>query len=202
MDNFQSKNNSRRNFLTGIVPATCCLFSLSSFAQISESGFTDEHKFDKPLDTPITTREKFSLRYGELIRIMKSLSQEWGYENTIEFLKKRVAESSNAWAQQMLKNSKDNSFSSFIEYLEDPHFDNTLTFTYTEKTDKVCEIKVTECMWAEAFKKRNAGDLGYAYICSGDYTHCATFNPKIKMTRDKTLMQGHEYCNHRYVLED
>jgi hypothetical protein len=25
------------------------------------------------------------------------------------------------------------------------------------------------------------------------------FNPKIKLVRDKTLMQGHEYCNHRYI---
>ena len=27
------------------------------------------------------------------------------------------------------------------------------------------------------------------------------FNPKIKLVRDKTLMQGNNYCNHRYIWQ-
>jgi len=29
----------------------------------------------------------------------------------------------------------------------------------------------------------------------------SAFNPKLKMIRSKTLMQGHDCCNHRYVVE-
>ena len=32
-----------------------------------------------------------------------------------------------------------------------------------------------------------------------DYTWPTAFNPRFKMERDHTLMQGHEYCNHRYL---
>jgi hypothetical protein len=46
-----------------------------------------------------------------------------------------------------------------------------------------------------------AGDLGFAAICYGDYNMATGFNPKVRMVRDKTLMQGHAYCNHRYLLE-
>ena len=38
-----------------------------------------------------------------------------------------------------------------------------------------------------------------AALCNMDYSWPTAFNPKFKMERDKTLMQGHDCCNHRYV---
>jgi hypothetical protein len=57
----------------------------------------------------------------------------------------------------------------------------------------------TECLWAKTFVDAGAGDLGNAAICHGDYAFARSFNPGIEMVRDKTLMQGHAYCNHRYL---
>ena len=68
-----------------------------------------------------------------------------------------------------------------------------------EDTEKAFELKITECIWASTFLNAKAGDIGYASVCFGDYAWAEGFNPKIKMIRDKTLMQGHELCNHRYV---
>jgi hypothetical protein len=47
----------------------------------------------------------------------------------------------------------------------------------------------------------NAADIGFATVCFTDYATAAAFNPKLKMIRSKTLMQGHDCCNHRYVME-
>jgi hypothetical protein len=46
---------------------------------------------------------------------------------------------------------------------------------------------------------KKAGDIGYAMVCWGDYAWAEGFNPKIKLVRDKTLMEGHDRCNHRYI---
>ena len=70
-----------------------------------------------------------------------------------------------------------------------------------EDTESAFEIKVSECLWAETFRAQDAGDIGFAWICYADYSWPQGFNPKLKMIRDKTLMEGHEYCNHRYVIE-
>jgi len=67
------------------------------------------------------------------------------------------------------------------------------------KTDTAFGIKVTDCLSAESFLPYKAGDIGYASACWGDYNWASDFNPKIKLIRDKTLMQGHDYCNHRYI---
>jgi len=74
-----------------------------------------------------------------------------------------------------------------------------LTFTVAEDTDKVHELRVTECLWAQTFIAAKAGDLGYAGVCFGDYAFAKAFNPSVEMVRDKTLMQGHDGCNHRYL---
>jgi hypothetical protein len=76
-----------------------------------------------------------------------------------------------------------------------------LTFEVVENTPKAAEFKVSECLWAKTFREAKAGDLGYALVCDSDYAAAEGFNPKMRMIRTKTLMQGHDCCNHRYVLE-
>jgi hypothetical protein len=62
-------------------------------------------------------------------------------------------------------------------------------------------MKVTECLWAKTFREADAADIGYRCICRADYVTAKAFNPKLELVRDKTLMQGHACCNHRYVMQ-
>jgi hypothetical protein len=45
------------------------------------------------------------------------------------------------------------------------------------------------------------GEIGFAALCYMDYFWPKGFNENIKLIRDKTLMQGHTCCNHRYVWQ-
>jgi hypothetical protein len=56
-------------------------------------------------------------------------------------------------------------------------------------------------LWAKAFRDENAGDLGYAMVCYPDYAVAKGLNPKLKLIRTKTLMQGDDSCSLRYVME-
>jgi hypothetical protein len=62
------------------------------------------------------------------------------------------------------------------------------------------EVKVEECLWAATFRKHKAEDLGYLLICHPDFAMARGFNPKMKLHRTKTLMQGHKCCNHRWEM--
>ena len=67
-----------------------------------------------------------------------------------------------------------------------------------EDSEEAFEIRVTECALVEPMLEFDAGRIGNAWLCDGDYGHAQGFNPKIKLIRDKTLMLGHSCCNHRY----
>jgi len=52
------------------------------------------------------------------------------------------------------------------------------------------------------FREEDAADIGYATHYHVHYAAATAFNPKIRMYRTKTLMEGHDYCDHKWVWEE
>ena len=101
------------------------------------------------------------------------------------------------------RNTKNDPNFSFAEWLKggQTYFKNMMTREVIERTDRVCEIKVSECLWYKMFKEYDATDIGYAYVCYNDFAAAGEAHPKIKLERTKTLMQGHDCCNHRWIWQ-
>jgi hypothetical protein len=174
------------------------LFALTS--PKTEAAIQEEkHKFEKEFGRKLTNKQFYAVRYGEFIQLAKALEKEMGKEKLIEFLTKTTHERMAKTGQNHAKNSPDNSFKTYVSTFRPPKYKDALTHEVVEDTETAFELKVTECIWAKTFLDAKAGDIGFAQICIGDYTWAESFNPKIKMVRDKTLMQGHEICNHRYI---
>ncbi len=76
-----------------------------------------------------------------------------------------------------------------------------VTYEIVEDSEKAFEINVTECILVQPVLELDAGRIGNALLCDADYGHAQGFSPRIKMIRNKTLMLGHDCCNHRYVLQ-
>ncbi len=197
---------SRREFITRAVPAcsALCLGGgklLALAPSDNESIFQEEkHKFDQEYPKKLTYKQFFATRYREYIKLARALEKEFGKEKTIELLKKFTTEDMRRYGQTQAEKATDKNLKTYTAQFSNPNaFKNVLTKEVVEDTDKAFELKVTECIWATTFLDAKAGDIGYAAVCWGDYAWAEGFNPKIKLVRDKTLMQGHEYCNHRYV---
>jgi hypothetical protein len=168
-----------------------------------ESAFLEaEHMFDNEFDRKLTFRQFFANQYRAYIGLAKALTQDLGEDKTIELLKKYTAKRMLRRGQTQAKRAPDNNFSTYVAMFRGSEgYKNTLTKEVVEDTDTVFELKVTECIWASTFLDADAGDIGYAGVCYGDYAWAEGFNSQIEMVRDKTLMQGHDCCNHRYILK-
>jgi hypothetical protein len=200
------KQLDRRQFLK-IMPA-CSLMCLGTGGVMAltppekRSSIQEaKHKFDQEFKRKLTYKQLFNLQYREFIQLIKALGEEMGKDKILEFLKKYTYEKMLKFGEEHAKRSPDNSFQTYVSTFRPPRYDDTLTKEIIEDTEKAFELKVTECIWSTVFREAKAGDIGYASICYGDYAWPKGFNPKIKMIRDKTLMQGHECCNHRYIWE-
>lgn len=198
-------NQNRRLFLAGIIPA-CSAFCLSSGNIRNLERFIigeiqtqeEKHKFLKDYRT-LSLYDYWSLRYREFIRLVDNLSEEFGKDRIIELIKKETYENMFQYGKNQAKDVQKNHFKSYRNIFRGPVFDQTLTMEVVEDTDTVFEIKVTECIGASVFHHYNAGDIGYAKICWGDYGWAKGYHMNILLTRDKTLMEGHKCCNHRYT---
>ena len=105
------------------------------------------------------------------------------------------------YGQKQAEKAADNSLKTYVAQFKADYYDKTLTKEIVQETEEVFELKVTECIWAKAFQKYGAEEIGFAAVCYGDYSWPKGFNPKIRMERNKTLMQGYDCCNHKYILE-
>lgn len=201
---------SRRRFISQAIPvcSLACFGGAGRLWGLSPSMkkvFQEEkHKFDAEFPQKLTYRQLLETTYGrEFIPFLKELSDEIGKEKVIALLEKRAAVRGAQVGAMMAKQFKGTDFPTWKRIMspDNPNFKASLTMSITESNDKVHELKVTECIWAEVFLKADAGELGNAAVCHGDYAMATGFNPKLRMVRDKTLTLGHSYCNHRYIFE-
>ncbi|UCE07542.1 MAG: L-2-amino-thiazoline-4-carboxylic acid hydrolase [bacterium] len=158
---------------------------------------TAKHKFFKK--SGMSFEEVFQFKYGPYISTMQRLANIIGRDKFIEMLKKVSSEVAEQRVKNIIRNLPKTDLDTFINtMLFTPLFKNTLSMEVVKKTDKVLEIKITECLWAKTVRELNepdAVDIGYALICYPELDTTEAFNPKLKIIHTKTLMQGHDCCN-------
>jgi hypothetical protein len=197
---------SRRDFMTKLIPACSLMCSggaglLLGRPSVGEAhAFQEKHMFDQEYPRKMTYRQYMESTNFLFIEFAKAAKQKFGQEETMELLKTMATEFNLKRGQRQAQISKDRSLKSYTRMFANPkNWEGLLKMEVIEDTETVFELKVAECLLAEIFIKHDVADIGYAGVCWGDYAWAQGFNPKIQMVRDKTLMQGHAYCNHKYV---
>jgi len=135
------------------------------------------------------------------IPTLKAMEHRIGKEQFIELLKDSAAETATERIQHTAENLPKRDLETFKMAMKNPDafLAQALTFEIVEDTDRAFAVKITECLWATTFREVDAAEIGYAGVCHPDYAMATAFNPQIRLVRSKTLMQGHECCNHRWV---
>lgn len=67
-----------------------------------------------------------------------------------------------------------------------------------ETGDDTFAFDVTRCRYAEMYRAMGLGEIGHLLSCQRDATFCEGYDPKLKMTRTQTIMQGADRCDFRY----
>ena len=199
--------HGRRDFLAKIVPAASALYlgcghALMSFASGAKSQSPQStHKFLTEMERKVTYKQWIEQRHIKYIEILKHLEKDIGKEKLHEMLK-------NASYEENVKLGK--RLSSRIPTLqvfagpfrsETSGVGRTIVREIVEDSETAFEMQITECLAEIVFREADALDLGYACICHADFGLPVGLNPKLKLVRTKTLMEGHDCCNHRYVWE-
>ena len=60
---------------------------------------------------------------------------------------------------------------------------------------------VTRCRYAEMYKEMGLAEIGHLLSCGRDGTFCTGYDPRIKLERTQTIMQGASHCDFRYLWE-
>jgi hypothetical protein len=196
----------RRRFLVHVMPA-CSLACLCAGGvgaeEAAEPGTPrsdSQHKFEVEFEEKTSVLKRTTEQNRYYIEFIKTLRSELEEDELIRLLDIHTA----GWGQRIGKrqaaSAPDTGFQSFVANFRPPNYDQTLTLEIVEDTDKAFGLRVTECVWAKVFRDAGLGGaIGHAAICNMDYFWPPAFNASFKMERSKTLMQGDDHCNHRYI---
>jgi len=78
--------------------------------------------------------------------------------------------------------------------------DDSITIHVLEETEQNLSFDVTRCRYAELYEKAKMKELGFCLSCSRDEPFSKGFNPRIRLLRTQTIMQGASLCDFRFVL--
>ncbi len=199
--------SNRREFLKNVLPAGT-LFCLGCSHLLAKPNPVDKqeipakkHKFLE--DSGMTVEEVFKFAAENFVPYLQNLADEIGKEKFIEMLKKVSFEHTEKFIGSVTKDLPKKDMAALADFmtsfLNSSPYNKALTYEFTEKSDKVLEVKFTECLWAKVFREVNASDIGYAIHCYPIDAWARAFNPKIKGTLPKNLMEGQDVCIVRFV---
>lgn len=201
--------SNRRQFLFHILPAGTffCLGSQNIWASLQSTTLGEvapsPHKFLEDSEMSFKALFRFTFQ-NYYIPCLERLAGEIGRDKLIEMLKRLTSDAVAGRQKESVKDLPRTDFETFLARSRagmNRFVKHVLTWEDGERTDKSVRTKFTECLWATTFREANASDIGYAAICYPDYAAATAFNPKIKLIRSQTLMEGHDFCDFQYVWE-
>ena len=190
---------NRRSFLARSIPVCTigCLGLSQVFSSTVDSDIMKkpDHKFNKK--TSYTFEQAYRFRARLYADRMKRIAGYLGHDNLIDSLKRSTEDYYNSIATY----KPENTLQDFVRpFYEDEGYKTILTIEVIENRENLISWRVTECLNAKVFREVDAADIGYATLCHGDEAWAKAFNPNIQFTRTKTLMEGHDCCDHCYRI--
>ena len=77
----------------------------------------------------------------------------------------------------------------------------SLDIEVKEQSDTTFTFNVVRCRYAETYKAMGMGEIGHLLSCNRDGAFCEGYDPKLKLERTQTIMQGASHCNFKYTYE-
>lgn len=202
-------DEGRRQFLAKALPAGA-VFCLGCKGLMASPDFLGSRQTpgQKPgylEDAGMTAEDVYKFAFGYFLPFLEAMGKDLGRGKLLDMLGKAAAENYTQLVASMAKDYPGRDMKSFAKmidsYMSIPIYKRAFAFEVTELTDRVYEVKYTQCLPAKIFREMNAADIGYALECSPADAFAKAFNPKMKLTNPKNLMKGDSFCLERFVLD-
>ena len=134
--------------------------------------------------------------------MLRAFSKRFGDDATRETARQVIVEIAREQGAEFAKFTGSDSLTGFAASKEPWRRSGALEFDEIKESESEYSFNVTRCRYAEMYRELGYGDLGEVFSCTRDFEFSTGFNPRIKLTRTQTIMEGAAFCDFRYRLED
>ena len=134
--------------------------------------------------------------------LIKAFMEKFGQEETLAVVRPLIEELAKESGAQLAESLGGNSIDEFTKGLGLWTKGDALEMEILEQTETTLSQNITRCRYADMYRELGLADLGKELSCGRDFAMTEGFNPKLKLTRTQTIMEGAPYCDFRYRMEE
>jgi predicted ArsR family transcriptional regulator len=152
------------------------------------------------MSNEMTEAQKFRvMHFTGMAELIRGLHEKFGDEVYKAVAKLNGDKAFNEWKEIAQKNGN-NSIDELIKLLWEPLKNEGFQYEI-EKTETGVQFKCTYCPIVDLAKHCGIIKEALHMFCQNDFYIAEGFNPKIGLKRTKTLMEGHDCCDHFYYMK-
>jgi fumarate reductase iron-sulfur subunit len=147
----------------------------------------------------VLTRREIEARIaGPLI---KAFIEELGRDKAVAVVNRVINSLARESGEQLARQMGGNSMADFARGLSAWGAGGAYEMQELELTDTKYDFDIKRCRYAEMYKELGLADLGVVLSCGRDFELVEGFNPRMKLVRTQTIMEGYDHCDFRIALK-
>lgn len=149
---------------------------------------------------PLIARREIEARI--VAPLIEAFGAELGREKALAQLERVIAKLAQAGGEEMARQASENTIAALDTVVRFWGYDSAMEVERLVQNNQRYEFNVRRCRYAEMYRELGLADLGLILSCQRDFAFFEGFNPRIRLTRTQTIMQGADFCDFRFSLRD
>jgi predicted hydrocarbon binding protein len=150
----------------------------------------------------VTLLVRREIEAGIAVPLIKAFMEEIGRKEALEIVRKVIEELAAESGRMLAKMVDGNSLEHLTKAAAVFAQGGALESEIVESSPDRLALNTTRCRFADICKEHGWEEIGYLLSCGRDYAMIKGFNPKIKLTRTQTVMEGAPFCDFRFEMTD
>ena len=147
----------------------------------------------------VLTRREIEARI--LSPLLQAFTQELGEQRVLEIVRQTIIQIAQEQGEQLARSMGGDSLAHLSDSLADWKKEDAMQIEVLEQNDQRFSFNVTRCRYAEMYQALGIPELGALLSCNRDQALIKGFNPKARLERTQTIMEGAAFCDFRYTLD-
>ncbi len=153
-------------------------------------------------DKELNRIEKRAIEALAMAPLIKAVSQRIGRDEALAILQEVNQKEAFERGRRMAAEMERNGIEELVDEVAGWGRGGVWEMDVLEQTSTTYFFNVTRCPYYEKYRELGLEELGVGLSCCRDEPFARGFNPRLRLVRIKTIMEGCDHCDFRYYLDD
>lgn len=154
-----------------------------------------------PETRPVISRiERRAIEAQAVAPIIRALEKRIGREDAIALLTEINRQEAFSRGRAVADETDRNSIDILAEDVATWGDGSSMEIEVLKHTGAIFFFNVTRCPYFERYRELGLEELGVAFSCCRDEPFARGLDPRLRLNRSQTLMEGGDFCDFRYRL--